>query len=103
MNEGRSREIFPLERRFLPRLPVPLPLVGAGGSFTTPGGGIPSGFRNCRECLLEFRREKSGGNRCRRKFFNVRAGKVPEVGAPPCTGTGGSRLAGRGKRLIRKR
>jgi len=37
---------------FLPLLPVPLPLidvvaVGTGGSFTTPGGGIPSGFCDC--------------------------------------------------------
>jgi hypothetical protein len=40
--------------RFLPRAPVPLPLAvvgaGAGGSFTTPGGGMPSGLCGCCDC-----------------------------------------------------
>ena len=54
--EGKKPKIFLLDC-FLPWLPVPLPLVGvmvvrAGGPFTTPGGGIPSGFRDCRDCCV---------------------------------------------------
>jgi len=44
-------------------------------------------IRNCRDCLFEFGRERSGSNWCRRRFFDVRAGEVPEPGAPLCTGT----------------
>ena len=48
--EREDQNVFLLCRRFLSRLPTPLPLVdvavaGAGDSFTAPDGGKTPGFR----------------------------------------------------------
>ena len=59
-NEGKSREKRSknfLYHRFLPRSPVPLPLIDivvvrAGGSFIAPDGGISSEFCDRRGCSV---------------------------------------------------
>lgn len=108
MNEGRSREkIFPLERCFLPRLLVPLPptdvvaiIIRTGGLSTTPGEGIPSGsVISANACLGLDGREVGVTGAVKdfsvcvlERFRNLEPHSVP--------GLSGSRLGGRGKRLV---
>lgn len=97
--------IFPLERRFLPRLPIPLPstdvvVVRTGCSFTTPGGGTLSGsVIAVTACLsLDGREvEVTGAVEDSSMCVLERSRNLEPHFAP---GLSGSRLSGRGKRVI---